>query len=171
MKISTIINNLASLILPVSVLIIIPLLIERSFSVVRVEMVLVGFPLLGLGIYLLVNTISLFIRIGEGTLAPWKPPRKLITTGLYRHVRNPMIIGVLIVLVGESVTFLSIHILLWAILFFISNNIYFVLFEEPQLKRRYGKLYLHYKKRVPRWIPKLKPYSSRFKPNNHNQKR
>ena len=103
--------------------------------------------------------ISLFIRIGNGTLAPWNPTRKFVIAGPYRYVRNPMIIGVLIVLFGESVAILSFNIFLWALAFFIMNNIFFTLYEEPNLVKKFGKEYQEYKRKVSRWVPRLKPYS------------
>jgi protein-S-isoprenylcysteine O-methyltransferase Ste14 len=57
---------------------------------------------LAFGLGLAVATVRLFVRHGEGTPAPWDPPRKLVVRGPYRHVRNPMIAGVLLVLMGEA---------------------------------------------------------------------
>jgi len=69
-----------------------------------------------------------------------------------------MISGVLFILIGETLFLNSITILNWAILFFLINNIYFLLLEEPDLSKRFGDQYAKYKKSVPRWIPKFKPY-------------
>ena len=63
---------------------------------------LLGCLLLGLGLLLMYQTISLFATVGEGTLAPWDPPQNLVVRGVYRHVRNPMISGVLFILLGEA---------------------------------------------------------------------
>ena len=102
-------------------------------------------------------TIFRFITIGKGTLAPWFPTGKLVVTGLYKYVRNPMIIGVLMVLPGEAIAVLSLSILLWMFIFFLINHLFFLLYEEPNLEKRFGEEYSSYKKRVPRWIPgKLK---------------
>ena len=62
----------------------------------------VGAALVILGLRLMRQTISLFSRVGEGTLAPWDPTRKLVVQGPYRRVRNPMITGVFTVLSGET---------------------------------------------------------------------
>ena len=64
---------------------------------------LVGAVLVAAGLVLMYRTIGLFARIGDGTLAPWDPARRLVVQGPYRHVRNPMISGVLAVLLGEAV--------------------------------------------------------------------
>jgi protein-S-isoprenylcysteine O-methyltransferase Ste14 len=151
-------KHILSFILPISVLVIIPLWIEQDISPVNISALLTGLVIICLGLSLMIVTISLFIRIGKGTLAPWNPTRKFVIAGPYRYVRNPMITGVLIVLFGESVAILSFNILLWSLAFFIINNIYFTLYEEPNLLRRFGKEYQEYKSKVPRWIPRLEPY-------------
>jgi protein-S-isoprenylcysteine O-methyltransferase Ste14 len=63
---------------------------------------LLGCVLVSLGLFLMYQTISLFATVGEGTLAPWDPPRNLVVQGVYRYVRNPMISGVLFILLGGS---------------------------------------------------------------------
>jgi protein-S-isoprenylcysteine O-methyltransferase Ste14 len=65
-------------------------------------MVLIGVALIAAGLALWLWTLRLFIRIGEGTLAPWDPTRRLVVEGPYRRVRNPMITAVLAVLLGEG---------------------------------------------------------------------
>lgn len=69
-----------------------------------------------------------------------------------------MILGVLIVLIGESILFLSVNIFVWAVIFFLINNIYFSLYEEPNLEERFGDEYREYKKNVLRWLPRRSPY-------------
>jgi len=154
----TVVKQIFSFILPVTVLIIVPWSIEDDITSISLFALLIGILIMCLGIYLMTVTISSFIRIGKGTLAPWSPTKKLVITGLYSHVRNPMILGVLITLIGESVAITSVKIFNWSVIFFIINNIYFTLYEEPNLERRFGEEYKEYKKSVRRWIPRLKPY-------------
>jgi protein-S-isoprenylcysteine O-methyltransferase Ste14 len=104
--------------------------------------------------------VSLFARVGEGTLAPWDPTRRLVVVGPYRHVRNPMISGVLAMLVGESIFLGSRVIEIWAVTFFVINNIYFLISEEPGLERRFGAAYREYKAAVPRWLPQATPWKN-----------
>jgi protein-S-isoprenylcysteine O-methyltransferase Ste14 len=163
-----VINQVKSFILPFTALCVIPAAILWA---TRFRMgwglglpwdaviVLAGAVLMGNGLYYLSITIWLFINIGRGTLAPWSPTKKLVVIGPYRHVRNPMISGVLMTLLGESIVVGSIGIFIWFLLFFISNHIYFVYSEEPGLARRFGPEYLVYKKNVPRWIPRLQPWT------------
>lgn len=113
------------------------------------------------GILLLVQTISLIARVGQGTLAPWNPTRRLVVRGIYRHVRNPMISGVFCVLMGETLLFGSSALLGWFILCVVANLLYIPLSEEPGLERRFGQDYVRYKKNVPRWIPRLTAWEMR----------
>lgn len=99
--------------------------------------------------------VSLFVRVGRGTLAPWDPTRNLVAEGPYRYVRNPMISGVVAMLLGEALLWGSLAVGLWACAFALINHAYFVLSEEPGLERRFGESYRAYKATVPRWIPRL----------------
>ena len=139
-------KNLISFLLPIAVLIIIPLLIEKNIEIKYFSTFIPGVVLVILGLSVIIYTISIFIKIGKGTLAPWSPTKRLIINGIYKYVRNPMITGVLIVLIGESLAILSERIFLWAIIFFIINTIYFYIYEEPNLEKRYGEEYRKYKK-------------------------
>jgi protein-S-isoprenylcysteine O-methyltransferase Ste14 len=114
--------------------------------------------LAGCGLILLVGTISAFARIGGGTLAPWDPPQKLVVRGVYRRVRNPMISGVFAILLGEALLFGSLPLFFWFLFAVLVNLLYIPLSEEPGLERRFGEGYLQYKKNVPRWIPRLRPW-------------
>jgi protein-S-isoprenylcysteine O-methyltransferase Ste14 len=153
-----IIKQITSFILPIFVLIIVPLNIEPDVTVKSIPALTGGLLLMCLGLYFMFLTISAFIRIGKGTLAPWSPTKKLIVTGMYAYVRNPMILGVIMVLTGESITISSLHIFHWDLLFFVLNNVYFGFYEEPGLTNRFGDEYREYKRQVHRWVPGLKPY-------------
>jgi len=120
--------------------------------------ILIGGCFLGLGLCLLVSCISLFATVGQVTLADWDPTHKLVIQGPYLHVRNPMISGVFCILLGESILFGSLYLFTWFLLFVVLNLVYMPLYEEPGLIRRFGREYLVYKKNVPRWIPRLKPW-------------
>jgi protein-S-isoprenylcysteine O-methyltransferase Ste14 len=155
-----ILKQLFSFILPVTVLIIVPMAIEKNRSVTDIRQALEGFVFVCIGLWMMIVTIHSFIGKGKGTLAPWSPTSKLITTGLYAYVRSPMIIGVILVLLGESLIFLSFNIFGWALAFFIINNIWFAVYKEPDLQKKFGEEYKEYKKQVHRWIPRLHTYNS-----------
>lgn len=117
-----------------------------------------GIALIASGFLLWAWTVRLFARVGEGTLAPWDPTRRLVVAGPYRHVRNPMIVAVLTVLAGEGLLLGSPGILAWAVLFFAANAVFFATVEEPGLERRFGDEYRLYKRNVPRWLPRGTPW-------------
>ena len=139
-------KQLLSLILPITVLILLPLSIENNFSIGLTFISIIGLLLMCFGLFVMIWTISTFIKIGKGTLAPWSPTRKLIIGGMYGYVRNPMIMGVLTVLIGESIALLSLNISIWTIIFFFINNVWYVLYEEPNLEKKFGEEYIEYKK-------------------------
>ena len=120
-----------------------------------------GALLIAAGLAMWVWTVRLFARIGQGTLAPWDPPERLVVEGPYRHVRNPMITAVLAVLLGEAALFGSVALLVWAAGFFVVNWVWFVGEEEPGLERRFGEEYRAYQRAVPRWLPRRTPYDVR----------
>lgn len=111
-----------------------------------------------LGLVGFILTARLLIRIGKGTIMPWGPTHKLVVRGLYRFVRNPMILSVIIIELGEALLFASLWLGFIAVLFFLVNHVYFIFSEEPGLVKRFGQEYVEYKKNVPRWIPRLKPW-------------
>ncbi len=102
---------------------------------------------------------ALFTTFGQGTPAPWDPPQKLVIRGPYRHVRNPMISGVIMLLTGEALFFQSLPLAVWTLIFFGGNAFYFPFVEEKSLIRRFGHDYRVYQKNVPRWLPRLRPWS------------
>jgi len=106
--------------------------------------------------------VSLFARVGQGTLAPWDPTRNLVAIDPYCFVRNPMIGGVALVLIGQALLWVSWVISIWACVFILINHIYFVISEEPGLEKRFGEPYRLYKANVPRWVPRLRPWSGKL---------
>lgn len=154
---------LAILLLPTMVTIVVPTWILRTFAAVDsrwppdawnwLPRTLGGLTVIA-GLSLLAWCISLFARIGNGTLAPWDPTSNLVAVGPYRYTRNPMISGVATILTGEALATGSWRLALWAGIFVVINHAYFLLIEEPGLESRFGKSYLDYKRSVPRWIPR-----------------
>ncbi|HEY8866702.1 MAG TPA: isoprenylcysteine carboxylmethyltransferase family protein [Solirubrobacteraceae bacterium] len=121
--------------------------------------VVAGVVLIAVGLRLWLETIRLFVRVGEGTLAPWDPPRRFVVRGPYRRVRNPMISALGFVLLGEAALLGSGAILILFAGFAIVNAIYIPLVEEPGLVRRFGGDYEEYRRAVRRWIPRRRPWS------------
>ena len=158
----------AILVLPGTVLVFVPCLIIYSTQQVRLGwglpdpwrwlVVGLGVACIGAGLWLMGQSIVLFARRGQGTLAPWDPPRHLVVRGVYRYVRNPMISGVLSVLLGETLVLGSTSLLTWFLVVAGVNFIYIPLLEEPQLVEWFGAEYRLYRQHVPRWIPRLHPW-------------
>jgi protein-S-isoprenylcysteine O-methyltransferase Ste14 len=131
----------------------------QSFPASRIVLPMIGGLCICLGLLLMVATIRLFVKVGKGTLAPWEPTQRLVVQGVYRHVRNPMISGVLFVLLGESVLTASRPLFWWFLVFAFVNAIYIPLLEEPGLVERFGDNYLDYKQNVPRSVPRWTPWN------------
>jgi protein-S-isoprenylcysteine O-methyltransferase Ste14 len=132
--------------------------LRQSVPASRIVLPMIGGFCICLGLVLMVATIRLFVKIGRGTLAPWEPTQRLVVQGVYRHVRNPMISGVLFVLLGESVLTASVPLFRWFLVFAFVNAIYIPFFEEPGLVKRFGEDYISYKQNVPRWVPRWSPW-------------
>ena len=126
--------------------------------------ILAGLALIGFGLRLWLQTIRLFVEVGEGTLAPWDPPRRFVVRGPYRRVRNPMISSLGFILLGEAALLGSRSILVLFAGFAIVNVTYIPLLEEPGLVRRFGDRYRAYRRAVPRWIPRRDPWSQNRDP-------
>lgn len=120
--------------------------------------VLLGAALIALGLGLVVWTVRLFATFGQGTLAPWDPTSKLVVRGPYRHVRHPMIGGVVLILLGEAALLGSPALLLWCAAVVAVNAIYLPFVEEPGLRRRFGAEYERYCANVRRWVPRMRPW-------------
>jgi protein-S-isoprenylcysteine O-methyltransferase Ste14 len=146
---------LAILALPAVVVIAVPaLILARGDAGLDLDLLSVaGALVLAGGLGLWAASVGLFARVGRGTLAPWDPTRRLVAVGPYRYVRNPMISGVLAMLVGEAALFESLGLLLWAAVFLLLNAVWFRFVEEPGLRRRFGHDYEEYARKTPRWIP------------------
>jgi protein-S-isoprenylcysteine O-methyltransferase Ste14 len=125
-------------------------------------LVALGGLLIAAGLGLLVWTVLLFDRVGQGTLGVGEvlgEPVHLVVQGPYRHVRNPMITGVLCILLGEAAIAGSGWLLLWFAIFFSCIASFIRFWEEPHLGQRYGGEYLDYRHHVPAWIPRISAWA------------
>ncbi len=151
---------LAVLLLPFVAVVAVPYWLLTAFAASDTRwsgLWLLGAALLACGFLLFAWCVSLFARVGRGTLAPWDPTHALVAVGPYRYVRNPMISGVATMLSGEALLFGSWVLALWALLFVLVNHVYFLVSEEPGLEQRFGESYRTYKASVPRWLPRVPP--------------
>ena len=135
------------------------LLSEQSLHINSSLMTAVGVCVLMLSVIFFVWTNTLFLTEGGGSLSPASPPSRFVVSGPYQHVRNPMILAV--ILFQLSLAFAvneSARMLLFTAHFFVMNNIYFIFEEEPTLSKRFGSSYDKYKRHVGRWMPRISPY-------------
>lgn len=113
----------------------------------------VGLLPLALGLVAILTCFVAFIRKGRGTPAPYDPPRELVVAGLYRYVRNPQYVGVVLVAVGEAVLAEAVILLGYAVVLAIAYHLFVRYYEEPTLGRLFGAAYTRYCEAVPRWWP------------------
>jgi protein-S-isoprenylcysteine O-methyltransferase Ste14 len=164
---------LAIAILPFSVTVLIPLWIARRYSIgislgaggLLIALQFVGLVVLMVGLVLFLSSLRRFATVGQGTLAPWDPPKHLVVRGPYRFVRNPMISGVIFILVAEAMILMSTPHTVWALIFLGMNLVYIPLFEEPFLRVRFGESYHEYCQNVPRIFPRLRPWAPNHEEN------
>ena len=119
------------------------------------QLELVAWPLLILGTVLILVAEYSIITESHATGAFGNPPGKLVTTGIYSWVRNPIYIGAAMLLFGIAFFRNSPTMLIIAFIFLISIHAFVVLIEEPRIERRFGAAYRRYKESVPRWLPRL----------------
>ncbi len=126
-----------------------PLLGISGVRIVGVLLILVGLPMI-------LDSFARFAIQGLGTPAPVLPTRHLVITGLYRHVRNPMYVGVAVVIFGQGLLFGEIRLLEYGALVWLAFHLFVLGYEEPKLRSTFGAEYESVYKTVPRWIPRLK---------------
>jgi protein-S-isoprenylcysteine O-methyltransferase Ste14 len=97
-----------------------------------------------------------FTYRGRGTPLPTDPPRELVVSGLYRYVRNPIYVSVILILLGHFIWFGYWSLLLYAGLAFVGTHLFVTFYEEPSLRKRFGRAYEDYLSKVPRWLPTFK---------------
>lgn len=108
------------------------------------------------GALLYVHTAVRFGTEGRGTPSPTDEPEELVTGGIYAHVRNPMYVSVLLVVIGQAFLLRSVAVLWWAAGCWIGFHTRVVRDEEPHLAEKYGDDYEQYRATIPRWIPRIR---------------
>ena len=118
----------------------------------------VGAILVITGILVLTDSFAQFALQGLGTPAPVSPPRRLVATGLYRYVRNPMYLAVVSAIVEQALFFGSLGLLAYVALLAIIVHLFVVGYEEPKLRATFEDEYEAFCANVPRWRPRLRPW-------------
>jgi protein-S-isoprenylcysteine O-methyltransferase Ste14 len=148
---------LFTILVPGSVTILVPhLILPPASRVSRDAWGYLGLAALVGGAAIYLRSAWMFAYRGVGTPAPVDPPKVLVDCGLNRFVRNPMYIGVLAIVLGEAAIFGSRQLLIYSASLALCFHLFVVFYEEPALKRQFGKTYDEYQRTVPRWIPRFR---------------
>lgn len=122
---------------------------------------IVGGALIVIGASVLVHAFVKFVVEGLGTPAPIAPPSRLVVGGLYRHVRNPMYLAILTAVIGQAIAFGQLSLFVYAVGLAITFVSFVRFYEEPMLAARFGEEYETYRRAVPGWWPRLRPWNQR----------
>jgi protein-S-isoprenylcysteine O-methyltransferase Ste14 len=126
---------------------------------------LIGVMLLTAGLIALIQAFWRFVVEGLGTPVPVAAPDRLVVGGLYRYVRNPMYVAALAIIVGQALALGQLGLLLYAAALWLITAAFVRFYEEPTLTRRFGADYEAYRRAVPAWWPRLRPW----KPSERNE--
>jgi protein-S-isoprenylcysteine O-methyltransferase Ste14 len=110
------------------------------------------------GLPVLVETFARFALQGRGTPAPVLPTERLVATGPYRYVRNPMYVAVVAIIWGQGLLLGSSRVIVYGLAIWAAFHLFVLFFEEPRERGRFGDQYERYRAAVPRWIPRLRPW-------------
>ncbi|HEV7609187.1 MAG TPA: isoprenylcysteine carboxylmethyltransferase family protein [Steroidobacteraceae bacterium] len=143
---------IAFLALPGVIAIAVPAAFAAAGRRAEASLFLGGLLALIAGFLLLLWCVRDFHVSGQGTLAPWSPPKHLVTIGLYRYSRNPMYLAVALMLIGWSLSFASTRLATYTVFVMLAFHLRVVLGEEPWLARTHGAVWDQYKSKVPRWL-------------------
>ena len=124
------------------------------FAPVRV----LGTVVLAAGLMVMVQAFARFVVEGLGTPVPVAAPDRLVVGGLYRHVRNPMYVAGVAIIVGQALALGQTILLLYAVAVWLVVASFVHWYEEPTLSRKFGAQYETYRRAVPAWWPRLRPW-------------
>jgi len=137
-----------------------PLLGFSGFRVIGILMIAAGLPVL-------LDSFARFAIQGLGTPAPVAPPQHLVVTGLYRHVRNPIYVAVVLLILGQGLLFSSVWLLEYGGWVWLGFFAAVLLYEEPVLRHKFGDEYRDFCAHVPRWLPRLRPWKKNLTTDSH----
>jgi protein-S-isoprenylcysteine O-methyltransferase Ste14 len=133
-----------------------------GFDLVDLLGILVGL----LGLAMVVACFVRFVREGRGTPAPVAPTEELVVGGLYRYLRNPMYVGVGLVIAGQCLAFRSPALVVWLAIFTLAVTVFVVAYEQPTLRATYGASYDDYRRAVPAVVPRLRQRTRSTRPSS-----
>ena len=119
---------------------------------------MVGALLVVAGVVALVHAFVRFVVEGLGTPAPVAPTERLVVGGLYRHVRNPMYLAVVAAIAGQALLLWQSVLVPYAAIVAVAFVAFVLGYEQPSLQRQFGAQYEAYRRAVPAWWPRLRPW-------------
>jgi len=117
-----------------------------------------GALLMAVGFVLLMETFVRFAIQGIGTPAPVYPTKHLVVKGSYRHVRNPMYVAVVSLILGQGMVLGNVQVFVYGLCAWAAMHLFVLLYEEPTLRRTFAQEYEDFCTHVPRWIPRWTPW-------------
>jgi protein-S-isoprenylcysteine O-methyltransferase Ste14 len=118
-----------------------------------------GITFIVFGLIPLLESFSRFAWKGLGTPAPVAPTKHLVVSGFYRYVRNPMYLGVIAIITGQALLFADVDLVTYALAAWLVMHAFVSFYEEPKLRRTFGPEYAVFCAHVPRWLPRLRPWT------------
>ena len=118
----------------------------------------VGAALIAAGVVGLCECFARFALVGSGTPSPAAPPERLVVSGLYRRVRNPMYVALVAAILGQALLTGSGQLLVYGAVIWLMFHLFVIAYEEPTLRRSFGADYEAFRAAVPRWIPRFTPW-------------
>jgi protein-S-isoprenylcysteine O-methyltransferase Ste14 len=118
----------------------------------------IGILLIVVGSAGLIDSFARFVMDGRGTPAPIAPPERLVVTGLYRYVRNPMYVCVVSAILGQALLLGDAGLLIYCAIVWLGFTLFVIVYEEPTLRSTFGASYAAYCRCVGRWVPRLTPW-------------
>jgi protein-S-isoprenylcysteine O-methyltransferase Ste14 len=115
-----------------------------------------GLVLIAAGVFVLLDSFIRFALQGLGTPAPIAPPGRLVVSGLYRHVRNPMYVAVLALIFGQAFFFGDVSLVVYGAFVWACFHVFVLTYEEPTLRAKFGVEYEELCEQVPRWLPRVR---------------
>ena len=119
----------------------------------------IGAVLILFGALIVLESFARFALHGLGTPAPIYPTRRLVVSGFYRHVRNPIYVGVVSIVLGEGLVLRDLRLLAYGAVVWLAMHLFVLAYEEPTLRRSFGAEYDLYASQVRRWIPRGRGWS------------
>jgi protein-S-isoprenylcysteine O-methyltransferase Ste14 len=120
---------------------------------------ILGAVLVLAGTVVLLDAFTRFVVEGRGTPAPVAPTERLVVGGLYRFVRNPMYVAVIMVIIGQALILGRWSLWIYAVAAWLATAAFVRWYEEPTLRGRFGPDYDAYRQAVPAWLPRARPWT------------